>query len=761
MPTDTATLPWREDYSLGGKNAELAVSHGLAEATWYRSPIPRETMRELLVRRDGPAVRDTLLWFFLLAVSGYGGYQLWGGAWAILPFAAYGVLYASSSDSRWHESSHGTAFKTDWMNDVLYEIASFMVLRESVPWRWSHTRHHSDTSIVGLDPEIAVPRPTNFWNVFLTFFNVLSLRNYVRNVLLHCIGRVTAAERTYIPEAEFGKVFLRARIYVLIYASVIGTALYTQSWLPLMFIGLPSFYGAWLMPVYGFTQHAGLAENVLDHRLNCRTVEMNGLNRYLYWNMNFHIEHHMFPLVPFHALPRLHELMRADCPPPYKGLFDAYREIIPALLRQAKDPTYFVERPLPQPATATLEDRNPALPEHAAAPTAARGWLAVCESSQLRREDALRFDHEGKTFAVYRAADGRVFATEGYCTHGNAHLADGMVKGHIIECAKHNGRFDLRDGSPARQPVCVGLKTFEAREDDGRVWVNLVAAGGAGAEQAAITHRFRVVSNQNVATFIKELILEPLEGSPVPRYQPGDYLQFDIPAYPERSLEDVDVAPRFADTWKAMDAFALTAKNASACRRNYSLASNPALEATLRFNIRLATPPHGLDKAGVGSAYVFGLQPGDTVTAIGPFGDFHVRETGREMVYLGGGAGMAPLRAHLSHLLETRASTTRISFWYGARSRQELFYQDYFEQLASAHPNFSFHPALSEPLPADAWTLATGFIHEVLLRDYLQSHSDPKTIDFFLCGPPAMIAAATAMLASLGVDPRQIAFDEF
>ena len=149
------------DYSLIGKDARLAVQKGLVDAAWYTTPIPKEKMRELLERRDGPAIRDTLLWFALLFVFGYGGYVLWGSWWAILPFAIYGVLYASVSDSRWHESSHGTAFKTDWMNNALYELASFMVLRESIPWRWSHTRHHSDTIIVGRDPEIAVQRPAN------------------------------------------------------------------------------------------------------------------------------------------------------------------------------------------------------------------------------------------------------------------------------------------------------------------------------------------------------------------------------------------------------------------------------------------------------------------------------------------------------------------------------------------------------------------------------------------------------------------------
>ena len=266
------------DYSLVGKDAALAVQRGLADAKWYSSPVPREKMRELLKRQNGPAIRDTVLWFALLFAAGASGYMLWGSYWAIIPFAIYGVLYASVSDSRWHESSHGTAFKTDWMNNALYEIASFMVLRESVPWRWSHTRHHSDTIIVGRDPEIAVQRPVNLKIVFANFLNLMALRMYVRNVFLHCVGRLTPEEITYIPETEHAKVFARARIYILVYVGVIALSIHSGSILPLMFIGLSSIYGVWLMPIYGYTQHAGLAENVLDHRLNCRTVYMNPIN---------------------------------------------------------------------------------------------------------------------------------------------------------------------------------------------------------------------------------------------------------------------------------------------------------------------------------------------------------------------------------------------------------------------------------------------------------------------------------------------------
>ena len=748
------------DYSLVGRNSALAVQKGLAEAMWYTSPVPKEKMRELLVRRDGPAIRDTLLWFALLFIFGGCGYLLWGTWWAIIPFAIYGVLYGSVSDSRWHESGHGTAFKTDWMNNAMYELASFMVLRESVHWRWSHTRHHSDTLVVGRDPEIVVQRPTNLFSLFvLNVFDINALKMYVSNVALHLTGRLTPEELTYIPESEHNKLFVRARIYVLIYACLIAFAIYTGSILPLMFIGLPNIYGSWLMLVYGYTQHAALAENVLDHRLNCRTVCMNWLNRYLYWNMGYHVEHHMFPLVPYHALPRLHELVKADMPTPYNGLIEAYREIIPAVVRQSKDPNYYVKRQTPTPSIEAGEVMQ--VPASVELRTV-DGWLEVCERGSLENEDVLRFDHEQKTYALYRGADGKFYATDGLCTHGNAHLADGLVKGTIIECAKHNGRYDFRDGSPQRLPVCIGLKTYPVREDDGKILVDLRAAGGYGVTRAAVTQIFRVVSNQNVATFIKELVLEPLEAADLPVYQPGDYMQIDIPVYATRSLRDVNVPDPYIAAWQAQGIFGLTAANPTPCRRNYSLATNPASDKELRFNVRLALPPHGLDcNAGTGSAYVFGLKPGDVVTAIGPFGEFHPKETDREMVYLGGGSGMAPLRSHLSWLIETRKISNRVSYWYGARSLQELFYQDYFEKLARDNENFSFHVALSEPQPEDRWQSYTGFIHEVLKREYLDSHPDPKNIDYFLCGPPAMIKAATQMLAELGVPPAQISFDEF
>ncbi len=337
------------NYALDGPENRRAVERGLANATWYTSPIPRSRMRQLMQRKDGPAIRDTLIWFALLAVSGALGGLAWGTWWAVPAFAVYGVLYASVSDSRWHECGHGTAFKTSWMNEVIYHLASFMAVRAPTPWRWSHARHHSDTIIVGRDPEIAVPRPPRIARLLANFTHLVSAPKDLANMLRHSVGRLHPAERDFIPEGEERAIFWTSRAHLAIYAAFIFWAIATRSLLPLMYVGLPTLYGSWLMVVFGLTQHAGLAEDVLDHRLNCRTVSLNPVLRWLYWNMNYHVEHHMFPMAPYHALPALHEALKADMPPPYRGLWEAYREIIPTIWRQSKDPTYFVRRPLPAP----------------------------------------------------------------------------------------------------------------------------------------------------------------------------------------------------------------------------------------------------------------------------------------------------------------------------------------------------------------------------------------------------------------------------
>jgi MocE subfamily Rieske [2Fe-2S] domain protein len=465
----------------------------------------------------------------------------------------------------------------------------------------------------------------------------------------------------------------------------------------------------------------------------------------------------MFPLVPYHALPRLHELVKSDMPKPYGSIFEAFREIVPTVLRQVKDPAHHVKRRLPdaphRPGASEIRT--------ARAPANHEGWIEVCAAAELGRAEVIRFDHGHKTYALFRDEDDELYATDGVCTHGNTHLVDGLVKGKLIECPKHNGRFNLTDGSPARPPVCRGLATYPLEERNGRLHINIARAGGAGAR----THEsfsLRVVYNRNVATFIKELVLEPMDPGQGVAFTPGDYLQLDIPAYDAIKFADFDIPEPFATVWRNQHVFDLVADNPMSGRRNnYSIASN-TIERTLRFNVRIATPPPGQDcPPGVGSAFVFSLKPGATVTAVGPFGDFHIKPTQREAVCIGGGAGMAPLRAQLSHLYETDNTHRKVSYWYGARSRQEIFYEDYFRELERGHPGFSFHVALSSPLPGDDWTGHTGFIHEVVLQNHLRTHPDPTAVEFYLCGPPQMIKACKAMLAELNVPPTQIAFDEF
>jgi fatty acid desaturase len=343
----------KRDYSVLGPENAAAVSKGLTNAKWYRCAVPRPLLKELMQRRDGPAIHDTVLWVLGFIVCAAGGTYFWGTWYCVPFFIGYGVLYGSSSDSRWHECGHGTAFKTFWMNNLVYKVACFMIMRDPECWRWSHTRHHTDTIIVGRDPEIAVQRPPVLWKVVLYFFGWPTAYVALKKLVIHSTGRMLPDEATWVPESEWPKVYRDARVFLTIHIAAVVVAFALRSWLPVLFIGpLPLMYGTWLSVWFGLTQHIGLAEDVLDHRLCSRTVYMNPLFRFLYWNMNYHVEHHMFPMVPYHALPKLHEAVKADTPIPCASTIDAYfNEIIPALIRQTTDPAYTVRRPLPQGAT--------------------------------------------------------------------------------------------------------------------------------------------------------------------------------------------------------------------------------------------------------------------------------------------------------------------------------------------------------------------------------------------------------------------------
>jgi len=462
--------------------------------------------------------------------------------------------------------------------------------------------------------------------------------------------------------------------------------------------------------------------------------------------------------VPYHALPLLHKEVKDDCPVPYSGIIEAFREIIPALIKQSKDVTYYVERKLPESRKNIVTGKMNIYTGKE--DSLVNGKITVCRIDELPKGEVLRFDFQQRTYAVYRTINNEFSASDGFCTHGNAHLAEGAVIGDIIECHKHNGRFSIKDGTPKRMPATIGLRTYKVEASDEKVVLDLSAINGNVSEIEESEKTFSVVSNRNITPFIREVILSPLDGTRF-NFLPGQYVQMKIPPY-KVGFKEFQIEEPFRKVWDKMGMFDFTAENTIYSKRNYSLANNPSTDAFIKLIVRIVLPPAGsMVTAGAGSSYVFNLKQGDEVQITGPFGDFLLKDSSREIIYLGGGAGMAPLRSHLSYLFETVHTTRKVSFWYGARSSEDLFYQEYFEKLEADNPNFSFHVSLSEPKPEDRNKFNTGFIHEYLLNNYLASHNQSGEIEYYLCGPPAMIEASLKMLKNLEVPDDLIAFDEF
>ena len=269
-----------------------------------------------------------------------------------------------------------------------------------------------------------------------------------------------------------------------------------------------------------------------------------------------------------------------------------------------------------------------------------------------------------------------------------------------------------------------------------------------------------VASNDNVATFIKELVLDIDEGREL-KFEAGGYIQIDIPKY-HLSFKSFDVAKEYREDWDRFKLWDIQAQNTEECFRAYSMANHPAEGNRVMLNVRIATPPLNLSVLpGIASSYIFNLKQGDKVVVSGPYGEFFQKKTKREMCFIAGGAGMAPMRSHLFDLFHTQKTDRKVSFWYGARSVRENMYVEDFEDIQSKFSNFNYQVAMSTPLPSDNWKGPVGFIHEVVFENYLKDHSEPEEIEYYLCGPPMMIDAVIEMLHRLGVEDEMIAYDSF
>ncbi len=319
--------------------------------------------------------------------------------------------------------------------------------------------------------------------------------------------------------------------------------------------------------------------------------------------------------------------------------------------------------------------------------------------------------------------------------------------GEILPTEKgHINRRDAREG--VRLSCQVGVK------QDMRIQV---------PDEVFETKKWvcKVRSNRNVATFIKELVLELPVGESV-NFKPGGFIQIEVPPH-HVNYSDFDVEEKFRGDWDKFKLWDLQSRVEEPVFRAYSMANYPGEKGIIMLNVRIATPPPRAPHLPPGkvSSYIFNLKPGDECTISGPYGEFFIKDTEAEMIYIGGGAGMAPLRSHIFELFKRRNTKRKVSYWYGARSFREMFYHEEFEEIARENPNFSFHVALSEPMPEDNWTGPTGFIHNVLYDLYLKDHEAPEDCEYYICGPPMMLQAVEKLLDNLGVEPENIAYDDF
>lgn len=332
-------------------------------------------------------------------------------------------------------------------------------------------------------------------------------------------------------------------------------------------------------------------------------------------------------------------------------------------------------------------------------------------------------------------------------------------------------RCQVHDGAGSILPTETGYFTRKEQNSDWRLACQVKVREDI---QMEIPHEIlgikkwecTVSSNNNVATFIKEFVVKLPEGETLD-FKSGGYIQIDVPKI-DVDFKDIDVDEKFRDEWVKFKMFDLKMKNAEPTFRAYSMASHPAENNIIMLNIRIATPPFDRVNGGfmnvnpgICSSFIFSRKPGDKVTISGPYGEFFLKDTDREMMFIGGGAGMAPMRSHLFHLFHTLKTGRKVTFWYGARSKKEIFYEEHFRAIEKEFPNFTFSIALSEPMPEDNWDGPVGFIHQVIYDQYLIKHEEPEDIEFYICGPPMMNAAVTKMLYDLGVPDEMVAFDDF
>ncbi|MFP6560311.1 fatty acid desaturase [Paraburkholderia sp. B3] len=330
-------------------SAQPGRSQPITMDDWYKCRLERKTLKELTRRNDHVALAYFGGFMALVAITGGLGWFALGTLWCLPALLLYGTIFAFA-EAMEHELRHRTPFRSEWLNESVHWIICFMTWREQIYSRWSHAQHHTYTHLtatVPADAEIAVKRPPNYLKLATDFLRLSHGIHHVGNIVLHSLGIVSKSAKAVVPPVEYRAMCRNSRVMLVLYVGVGASAIAAQSWLPVVFLLLPRSYGAWLHELLAITQHTGLRENELDHRVSTRTIRLNPVLQFLYWNMNYHVEHHMFPNVPFHALPKLRRAIENDLPPAYDGLASAWSEILHVFRMQRRDPDYMVTPQVP------------------------------------------------------------------------------------------------------------------------------------------------------------------------------------------------------------------------------------------------------------------------------------------------------------------------------------------------------------------------------------------------------------------------------
>jgi Na+-transporting NADH:ubiquinone oxidoreductase subunit F len=439
---------------------------------WYTSNVDRSELVKLMQRSNLKGIIQLLCHVALMIVFAYLAYLSIGTIWMIFPFFAYGTLYCFLNHVM-HETHHRTPFKWNWLNETVHWITAFTHGAEPIFDRWGHARHHTYTYFPDMDPESIGPRPVKLSNFFLPFIGFGIIKPLP--IMKHALGIIDDYSKDLVPETDWNKMIWSSRFWILGYVLIIASCLYFHTFLPLVYTLFARFYGAFIPTMLNQTQHVGLEQNVYDHRLITRNVMVNPVLGFIYWNMQYHTEHHMFPGVPFYALSSLHKLVKDQLPPPYKSVFAAYREILPTVFKQQKEPDFHITPVIPQKSEdseiSQTEDNDKKLKVQEIIEEKIK-WVPVGSLDSLAVNDVVSFQYKDKQYAVYRLKDG-YFASEGKCTHSGAILAKGLVIDELIECPAHQGRFDIRTGEATHSPACDKLENYPVRINDNYIFIGL------------------------------------------------------------------------------------------------------------------------------------------------------------------------------------------------------------------------------------------------------------------------------------------------